>query len=68
METPCLLIWAVSGLITVKNESGLLLSQSILNYSARIAEKIILDCLSLDLTGILTIENGNQPLLSKKET
>ena len=68
METPCLLIWAISGLITVKNESGLLLSQSVLNYSARIAEKIILDCLSLDLTGILTIENGNQPLLSKKET
>ena len=42
MDTPCLLIRATSGLITVDNDSGLLLALAILNDSAPMAEYTIL--------------------------
>ena len=38
MDTPCLLIRAISGLITMESDSGLLLGLAILNYSAPMAE------------------------------
>ena len=39
MDTPCLLIRAISGLIAVGNDSGLLLAPAILNDSAPVAEQ-----------------------------
>ena len=38
MDTPCLLIRTISGLIAVENDSGLLLALPILNDSAPMAE------------------------------
>ena len=38
MDTPYLLIWAISGLIAVENDSGLLLALAILGGSAPMAE------------------------------
>ena len=38
MDTLCLLIWAINSLITVENDSGLLLALAILNDSAPVAE------------------------------
>ena len=38
MDTPCLLIRAVTGLIAVENDSGLLLALAALNDSAPMAE------------------------------
>ena len=58
----------ISGLIAVKNESGLLLALVILNDSAPIAEKTMLDCTQLDLSGILATEKGNESLLTKRLT
>ena len=65
MDTSCLLIRAISGLI-VENDSGLLLALAILNNSAAMVGKTILDGTLLDLCGILTIEKGNESLLSKR--
>ena len=36
MDIPCLLIRVISGLVAVENDSGLLLTQAILNESAPI--------------------------------
>ena len=66
MDTPCLLIREISGLIVVENDSGLLLTLAILNDSAPLAEETILDGILLDLSGILTIVKGNESLLSKR--
>ena len=66
MDTPCLLIWTISGLIAVENDSGLLLALAILNDSAPMAQETILDGTLLDLSVILTIEKGNESLLSKR--
>ena len=66
IDTPYLLIWAISGLIVLENDSGLLLALAILNDSVPMAEKTILDGTLLDLSGILTIEKGNESLLSKR--
>ena len=66
MDTPCLLIWAVSGLIAMENGSGLLLPLAILNNSAPMREQTILDGVFIDLPGILAIEKGNESLLSKR--
>ena len=38
MDTPYLLVQAISGLIAVENDSGLLLALAILNNSAPMAE------------------------------
>ena len=43
METPCLLLWAVGGLIPLENESGLLFAPLGINDSASIAELNMLD-------------------------
>ena len=43
MDTPYLIIRAISGLIAVGNDSELLLALAILNDSAPIAEQTILD-------------------------
>ena len=56
MDTLCLLIWAINSLITVENDSGLLLALAILNDSAPVAEQTILDGTLRDLSGILTVE------------
>ena len=61
-----MLIRAISGLIAVENDSGLLLALAILNDSAPMAEETILDGTLLDFSGILTIEKGNESLLSKR--
>ena len=45
------------------NESELLFALTILNYSAAIAKKILIDCLLIDLSSILTIEKGNGSLI-----
>ena len=66
MDTPCLLIREISGLIAVDNDLWLLLALAILNDSAPMAEKTILDGTLLDLSGILTIEKENKSLLSKR--
>ena len=66
MDPPCLLIRAINGLIAVENDSVLLLAIAILNDSARMAEYTILNSTLLDLSGILTMEKGNEPLLSKR--
>ena len=66
MDTPCLLIRAMSGLIAVENDSGLLLALVILSDSTPIVEQTILDDSLLDLSGIVTIEKGNESLLSKR--
>ena len=66
MGTLCLLIREISGLITVENDLVLLLALAILNDSAPMADKTILDGTLLDLSGILTIEKGNESLLSNK--
>ena len=66
MDTPCLLIREIRGLIAVENVSWLLLALAILNDSAPMAEKTILHGTLLDLSGILTIEKRNESLLSKR--
>ena len=66
MDTRCLLTEAVSGLIAVENDSGLFLALAILNDSAPKAEYAILDGTLIDLSGVLTIEKGNESLLSKR--
>ena len=38
MDTPCLLMQEIGGLIAVENDSGLLLALAILNDSAPLAE------------------------------
>ena len=38
VDTPCLLIRTISGLIAVENDSGLLLALATLNDSARMAK------------------------------
>ena len=38
MDTPCLLIWAISGLIAVENDLGLLLALAVNNDSVPVAE------------------------------
>ena len=67
METPCLLIWAISGLIAVENDSGFLLALAILNDSAPMSEKTILDGTLLDLSDILAIEKGDESFLPKNQ-
>ena len=62
METPGLFIRVTSSLISVENESGLLLALAILKDSTLIAEWLMLDGLS----GILTVEK--ESLLSKSPT
>ena len=65
MDTPCLLIRAISGSIAVENDSGLLLALAILNGSVPMAEKTKLDGTLIDLSCILTIENETEMELSK---
>ena len=67
MDTHCLLIRAINGLIAVKNDSGLLLALAVLNDLAKMAEKAILEGILLDLSGILTIEKGNQSLCQRDQ-
>ena len=55
MDTPCLLIRVISGLISVENDSGLLFALAILNGPVTIAEYTILGGTLLDLSDILTI-------------
>ena len=62
MEIPCLLTRTISGLIAVENDSGLLLAPAMLHDSAPMAEKTVLAGTFLDLSGILTIEKGNESL------
>ena len=62
MDTPCLLMRAISGFIAVKNDSGLLLALAILDDSAPMAEYTLLDGTLFDLPGILTIKKGNESL------
>ena len=57
MDTPSLLMQAISGFIAVENDSGLLLALAILNDSAPMAEYTLLNGTSFDLPGILTIKN-----------
>ena len=61
MDTPCLLMRAISGFIAVKNDSGLLLALAILDDSAPMAEYTLLDGTLFDLPGILT-KKGNESL------
>ena len=48
MDTLCLLIRAISGLIAVENNSGLLLALAVLNDSAPMTEWTELDGILLD--------------------
>ena len=57
-----------SGSIAVENQKGLSFAPSILKHFASIAEWIFLDGSLFDLSGIFTIENGNESLLTKKST
>ena len=57
MDTPSLLMQAISGFIAVENDSGLLLALAILNDSAPMAEYTLLNGTLFDLPGILTIKN-----------
>ena len=56
---------AIGGLIAVEKDPALLLAPAILNDSAPIAEYTILNGTLLYLSGIMTIEKGNECLLSK---
>lgn len=56
------------GSIAVENQKGLSFAPSILKHFASIAELIFLDGSLFDLSGIFTIENGNESLLTKKST
>ena len=56
----------MSGLTAVENDSGFSFPLAILNDSAPMAEQPVLDGTSLDLSGILTIEKGNQSFSSKR--
>ena len=50
----------------MENDSGLLLALANLNDSAPMVEYTILDGILHDSSGILTIEKGNEFLLSKR--
>ena len=63
MDTSCLLIRAICGLIAVENDLRLLIALAILNDSAPMEEKTVLDGTLLDSSGILTIKKGNESLL-----
>ena len=65
-DPPFQLKWAKSGLIVVENESKLLLAIAVIHDSAPIAEKTLLDGILLEVSGIWTIEKGNESLLSHR--
>ena len=56
MDTPYWLMQAISGLISLKSDSGLLVGPVILNNPKPTTKKTILDGTLLDLSGILTTE------------
>ena len=67
MDTPCLLIRAISGLIAVENDSRLLLALAVLNDSSLIAEETIIDGSALlEVFGILKMKKRNKSCLSER--
>lgn len=66
METPCLLLQVISGLIPVENNLGLLLALTILEDSVPIGHKTKFDYTFFEFSGPVTLEKENESLLSKR--
>ena len=66
MDTHCQFIQAMSGLIAVERDAGLLVALAFLNNSIAMVKSTKLDGTLLDWSGILIIGKGNESLLSKR--
>ena len=64
LDDHCLLIQAISGLIALENDSGLLIALEILNNSATMAQYTVREGTLLGFSGIVTMKN--ESLLSKR--